>query len=114
MSTNPNYRRYPSPWGPVVIVLLFISGMTLIILGSWRLSDGLKNVVIDHTNPYIHFSETTSAQEVTNGIAYSVLGVACFVAFIVLYLRRRSFLVPSQKEKPKPAQMTPHDFGTII
>ncbi len=61
MSTNPNYRRYPSSWGPVVAVLLIIVGMALLIIGSWRLSDGLNGIVIDHTNAYVHFSETTAA-----------------------------------------------------
>jgi hypothetical protein len=101
VSTNPNYRRYPSSLGPVVVVLLIIGGMALLITGSWRLSDGLNGVVIDHTNPYVHFSETTAAQEVTDGIIYSVLGVTCFMAFTALYIKKRSFLFPPQKEKPK-------------
>jgi hypothetical protein len=102
MSSYPYGLKYPSSWEPVVVVLLIIGGMALLITGSWRLSDGLNGVVIDHTNPYIHFSETTTAQEVIDGIIYSVLGVACFVAFIVLLVKRRSFLFPPQKEKPKP------------
>ena len=45
---------------------------------------GLNSAVIGHGNFYIHFSEVTAAQEVTDGVICSVLGVACFVAFIVL------------------------------
>jgi hypothetical protein len=75
--------------------------MALLIIGSWKLSDGLNGAVIDPTNYYIHFSEVTAAQEVIDGIICSVLGVACFMTFIVLYVKRRSFLFPPQKEKPK-------------
>ena len=99
MSTNPNYRRYPTSWGLVVTSLLIIGAMALLIIGSWRLSDGLNGVVIDHTNPYIHFSETAASQEVTDGIIYLVLGIACFVAFLILFIKKRSFLFPPQKPK---------------
>jgi TRAP-type C4-dicarboxylate transport system permease small subunit len=92
-------RYPPSHWGPVVAGLLIIGAMAFLIIGSWRLSDGLNGIVIDHTNPYIHFSETTSAQEVTDGIIYLVLGVACLVAIIVLLVKRRGFLFPHQEEE---------------
>jgi len=98
MSSNPNYRKYPSSWGPVVAVLLIIGGMTLLILGSWRLSDGLNGIVIDYSNPFVHFSETTAAQEVTDGIIYLALGAVCFVVFIVLFITRRKFLFPPEKQ----------------
>ena len=68
MSTYPNYRKYPSSWGPLVAVLLILGGMTLFIIGSWRLSDGLNGIVIDYSNPFVHFSETTAAQEIIDGI----------------------------------------------
>ena len=84
-----------------MVILLIIGGMALLIIGSWKLSEGLNGVVIGHGNFYIHFSEVTAAQEVTNGIVCSVLGVACFMAFIILYVKRRNFLFPPQKEKPK-------------
>jgi hypothetical protein len=57
MSTNPNYRRYPTSLGLVVASLLIIGAITLLILGSWRLSDGVNGIVIDHANSYIHFSK---------------------------------------------------------
>jgi hypothetical protein len=79
ISSYPFGLKYPSSWGPVAVILLIIGGMALLITGSWRLSDGLNGVVIDYTNPYIHFSESSAAQEMTDGIIYSVLGVACFV-----------------------------------
>jgi hypothetical protein len=72
--------------------------MALVITGYWQLYDGLNGIVVDHSNPYIHFSETTAAQEVTYGTALLVLGVACFVAFVVLLLVRRSFLFPPEKQ----------------
>jgi hypothetical protein len=87
--TNPNYRRYPSSWGPVVAVLLVLGGMALLIIGSWRLSDGLNGIVIDQTNPYVHFSETTAAQEITDGIIDLFFGSLCFIVFIVLFFARR-------------------------
>ena len=89
MSTNPNYRRYPSSWRPVAVILLILGGMTLLIIGSWRLSDGLNGVVIDNTNPYVHFSETTAAQEVTDGIVYLTLGIVFLAVFTVWWLKSR-------------------------
>jgi predicted permease len=97
MSTNPNYRKYPSSWGPVVAVLLIIGGMASAIIGSWRLSDGLNGIVIDHTNPFVHFMETTASQEITDGIILLVFGGLCFVTFIVLFFIRRKFLFPPDK-----------------
>jgi hypothetical protein len=98
MSTNPNYRRYPSSWGLVIAVLLIIGGMTLLILGSWRLSDGLNGKVTDYSNPYVHFSETTAEQEITNGIVYLFFGALCFVVFIILFFARRKFLFPPENQ----------------
>jgi hypothetical protein len=94
VSTNPNYRRYPSSWGLVVAVLLILGGMTLLIIGSWRLSDGLNGIVIDNSNPFVHFSETTAAQEITDGIIELFFGALCFIAFIVLFFAKRKFLFP--------------------
>jgi hypothetical protein len=87
----------PSHWGPVVAGLLIIGAMAFLILGSWRLSDGLNGVVIDHTNLYVHFSETTSAQEITDGSIYLVLGVVCLVALLILFVKKRGFLFPPEK-----------------
>jgi hypothetical protein len=97
MSTNPNYRRFPSSWGPVVAVLLILGGMTLLITGSWRLSDGLNGIVIDYTNAYVHFSEKTAAQEITDGIIELFFGALCFIVFIILFFTRRKFLFPPQE-----------------
>jgi Na+-translocating ferredoxin:NAD+ oxidoreductase RnfD subunit len=94
MSTNPNYRRYPSSWGPVVAVLLILGGMALLIIGSWRLSDGLNGIVIDHTNAYVHFSETTAEQEITDGIIELFSGALFFTVFTILFFTRRKFLFP--------------------
>jgi hypothetical protein len=94
MSTNPNYRRYPSHWGQVVAVLLIIGSMTFLIVGSWRLSDGLNGIVIDNTNPFVHFMETTASQEITDGIAGLALGLICLVVFVVLFFMKRKFLFP--------------------
>jgi len=94
MSTNPNYRKYPSSWGPVVAVLLILGGMTLLIIGSWRLSDGLDGIVIDNSNPFVHFSETTAAQEIVDGTIELFLGALCFIAFTILFLTKRKFLFP--------------------
>jgi hypothetical protein len=84
--TYPKWYKYPSSWGPVIAVLLIIAGMSLLILGSWRLSDGLNGIVIDYSNPYVHFSETTAEQEITNGIIYLFFGALCFVVFMILLL----------------------------
>jgi hypothetical protein len=62
--------------------------------GSWRLSDGLNGIVIDHTNPYVHFSETTAAQEITDGIIELFFGSLCFIVFLILFFTRRKFLFP--------------------
>jgi hypothetical protein len=94
MSTNPNYRRYPSSWGPVVAVLLIIGGTALLIIGSWRLSDGLNGIVIDYTNQYVHFSETTAAQEIIDGSIELFFGALCFTVFVILFFTRRKFLFP--------------------
>ena len=100
MRIGPGKGEYPpSHWGPVVAALLIILAMTFLIWGSWRLSDGLNGIVIDHTNPYIHFSETSAAQEVTDGIVLLALGVVCIVVFMVLLVKRRNFLFPPPKEK---------------
>jgi len=99
MSTFPHSGRGPTPWGLVVVVLLVIGGMAFLIIGSWRLSDGLNGMVIDHTNPFVHFSETTAAQEVTDGIIYLVLGAMCFTVFTVLFFIRRKFLFPPEKQQ---------------
>jgi len=50
----------------VVVALLIIGGMAFLITGSWRLSDGLNGIVVDYSNPYVHFSETTASQEITD------------------------------------------------
>jgi predicted permease len=97
MSTNPNYRRFPSSWRPVVAVLLILGGMTLLIIGSWRLSDGLNGIVIDYTNPYVHFSETTATQEIIDGIVELFFGALCFIVFIILFFTRRKFLFPPEE-----------------
>jgi hypothetical protein len=94
MSTYPNYRKYPSSWGPLVAVLLILGGMTLFIIGSWRLSDGLNGIVIDYSNPFVHFSETTAAQEIIDGINELFFGAFCFIAFTVLFFIKRKFLFP--------------------
>jgi hypothetical protein len=95
MSTWPRYGK-PVHWGVVLLTLLALSGVTFLILGSWRLSDGSNGILIDHTNPYIHFSETNASQEVTDGIIYLVVGVACVAASIVLLFTRRKFLLPQE------------------
>ena len=94
MASGPRVGKPPEHWGHVVAFLLMIGTMLFLITGSWRLSDGLNGIVIDHTNPYVHFSEITAAQEVTDGIVYLVLGVACFVASIFLLVKKRKFLFP--------------------
>jgi hypothetical protein len=81
----------------VVAVLLILGGMTLLILGSWRLSDGLNGTVIDYTNPYVHFSETNAQQEIIDGNIELVFGAVCFIIFIILFFTRRKFLFPPQE-----------------
>ncbi len=98
MSTWPRYGK-PIRWGLVLVVLLVIGGMALLILGSWRLSDGLNGVVTDHHNPYIHFSETSASQEITDGIIYLAFGAACFVALAVLFFTKRKLLFPAEKSR---------------
>lgn len=83
----------------MIAVLLILGGMTLLVTGSWRLSDGLNGIVIDHTNPFVHFSETTAAQEITDGIIELSFGALCLVTFIILFLTRRKFLFPPQGDK---------------
>jgi predicted permease len=78
-------------------MLLIIGGMALLIIGSWRLSDGLNGIVIDHTNPYVHFSETTATQEITDGIIELFFGALCFTLFIILFFTRRKFLFPPKE-----------------
>lgn len=101
MSTWPRYGK-PIRWGQILVVLLVLVGMALLILGSWRLSDGLNGVVIGHSNPFVHFSETTATQEVTDGIIYIAVGAACFIALTVLFITRRNFLFPSEKQMQNP------------
>lgn len=86
--------RIPSHWGPVVAGLLIIGAMAFLIIGSWRLSDGLNGTVIDHTNHYVHFGETTVAQEITDGIIELSLGMLCLIVFITLFFTKRKFLFP--------------------
>ena len=81
----------------MVALLLTIGGMVLLILGSWRLSDGLNGIVIDHTNPYVHFSETSAQQEIVDGIIELFFGAICLIIFMVLFITRRKFLFPPQK-----------------
>ena len=78
----------------MVALLLIIVGMALLTIGSWRLSDGLNGRVIDHTNPYVHFSETTATQEITDGIIELFSGALCFTVFAILFFTRRKFLFP--------------------
>jgi len=66
----------------------------LLVIGSWRLSDGMNGVVVDHTNPFIHFSETTAAQEITDGVIELFFGMLCFIVFIILFFTKRHFLFP--------------------
>jgi hypothetical protein len=87
MASGPRVGRPTAHLGLMVAFLLIITTIIFLIIGSWKLSDGLNDIVIDHTNPHIHFSETTSAQEVTNGIIGLVLGAACFVTFVVLLVK---------------------------
>jgi hypothetical protein len=72
--------------------------MAFLIIGSWRLSDGLNGVVIDHTNPYVHFSETTAAQEIIDGIIELALGALCLIILMILVFTRRKFLFPPEQE----------------
>lgn len=94
-STNPNYRKYPSSWGPVLVDLLILGGMALLIVGSWELSDGLNGIV--NSSPFIVFSETTAAQEVLDGIVELFSGALCFIVFTLLFFTKRKFLFPSSK-----------------
>ena len=80
--------------GTCVALLLVIGGMALLILGSWRLSDGLNGIVIDHTNPYVHFSETNAQQEIVDGIIELFFGALCLIVFMILFFARRKFLFP--------------------
>ena len=80
--------------GTCVALLLVIGGMALLILGSWRLSDGLNGIVIDHTNPYVHFSETNAQQEIVDGIIELFFGALCLIVFMILFFTRRKFLFP--------------------
>ncbi len=86
MSTFP-HGRSPTPWGLVVVALLVIGGMAFLIIGSWRLSDGLNGVVTDRTNPFVHFSVTTASQEITDGISTLSFWCAMFRGFhrVVFY-----------------------------
>ena len=97
MSTWPRHGNL-SPWGGVVTVLLILGGITLLIPGSWRLSDGLNGTVIDHSNPYVHFSETTASQEIIDGIIELFFGALCFIAFTVLLFTKRKFLFPPTQQ----------------
>jgi hypothetical protein len=72
--------------------------MTFAIIGSWTFSDGLNGIVVDHTNPFIHFMETKASQEITDGIIFLALGAVCFAAFTVLFLSNRKFLFPQDKQ----------------
>jgi len=90
-------RRMPRWWGTVVTLLLILGGMTLLIIGYWRLSDGLNGIVNDYHNPFIHFSEITASHEITDGIIYLVLGLLCFVAFTMLFFMKREFLFPPEE-----------------
>jgi len=96
MSTNPKGKRYPSHWGPVVAMLLIIGGIAFLITGSWILSFGLNGIVIDRTTPYVHFSETTAGQEITDGIIGLSLGVFCFFVLVILLFTKRRFLFPQK------------------
>jgi len=78
----------------VVAFLLILGGMALLILGSWRLSDGLNGIVVDHTNPYVHFSETNAQQEITDGTIELSFGTLFFIVFIILFFTRRKFFFP--------------------
>ena len=70
------------------------------IIGYWRLSDGLNGIVTDYHNPFIHFSGITASQEITDGIIYLVQGLLCFGAFTMLFFMKREFLFPPE-EPPK-------------
>ena len=96
MASGPRASRIPIHWGPVVAGLLIIGAMAFLVIGSWRLSDGLNGVVIDHTNPYVHFSETTPAQEVTDGIIGLTLGAICLIVLLILFFTKRRFLFSPQ------------------
>ena len=78
----------------MVAFLLILGGMALLILGSWRLSDGLNGIVVDHTNPYVHFSETNAQQEITDGTIELSFGTLFFIVFIILFFTRRKFFFP--------------------
>jgi hypothetical protein len=94
MSWDPKGKRYPSHWGPWVAGLLIIGGMLFLILGSWILSYGLNGIVIGHTNPYVHFSEATVTQEITDGIIELAFGALCFITLTILLFTKRKFLFP--------------------
>jgi hypothetical protein len=81
MSTNPNYRKHLSSWGPVVVVLLTLGGITLLIFDSCTLS-----------------SETITSQEMTGGIILLVLGTMCLLIFVVLLFAKRRFLFPPEEK----------------
>jgi uncharacterized membrane protein len=76
MSTNSNYRRYPSSWGPVVAVLLILGGMGLLILGS------------------ILYASPIETRQPLAGMALLIAGAICLVTFALLLLLKRKFLFP--------------------
>lgn len=94
MASGPRVGRPPVHLGLVVAFLLIIGTMSFLIIGSWLLSDGLNGRVIDHTNPYVHFSETNAQQEITDGIIELFFGTLCFIVFLTLFFTRRKFLFP--------------------
>jgi hypothetical protein len=78
----------------VVAFLLILGGMALLILGCWRLSDGLNGIVVDHTNPYVPFSETNAQQEIADGIIELFFGAICLIVFMILFFTMRELLFP--------------------
>jgi hypothetical protein len=74
MSTNPNYRKYPSSWRPVAAILLLLGGMTLLIFGIWSLS-----------------------VNITDGIVELLFGILFFAVFAVLFSVKRRLFPPSER-----------------
>jgi hypothetical protein len=74
MSTNPNYRKYPSSWRPVAAILLLLGGMALLIFGIWSLS-----------------------VNITDGIVELLFGILFFAVFTVLFSVKRRLFPPSER-----------------
>jgi len=83
----------------MLAVFLLIGGGFLVWFGAWSLIPTLQGLGFNYPDSYYQNpSQIQIFQQYLVGGSMLGIGIACFVALVVLFVRRRKFLFPTEKQ----------------